>query len=134
VVQARRYCLTGGLHCLRMRASLCYELTSSAERNKQTARGRSAQCTNNSDPITSTSELLLRQNSVTAHADLRLTTAQQRSIAQNLQSNLYATRPGRFTPAEKGTPDLHFVGDRTSVDIHEPLHAILNSNLQFSVS
>jgi hypothetical protein len=30
------------------------------EKNKQTARGRSTQCTNNSDPITSTSELLLR--------------------------------------------------------------------------
>jgi hypothetical protein len=38
------------------------------EREKQTARGRSTQCTNNSDHITSTSELLLRQNSVTAHA------------------------------------------------------------------
>jgi hypothetical protein len=38
-------------------------------REKQaTARGRSIQCTNNSDPITSTSELLLRQNSVTANA------------------------------------------------------------------
>jgi hypothetical protein len=29
------------------------------ERSKQTARGRSTQCTNNNDPITSTSELLL---------------------------------------------------------------------------
>jgi hypothetical protein len=38
------------------------------ERNKKTARGRRTQCTNNSDPITSTSELLLRLNSVTAHA------------------------------------------------------------------
>jgi hypothetical protein len=38
------------------------------ERNKQAARGRSTQYTNNSDPITSTSELLLRLNSVTAHA------------------------------------------------------------------
>jgi hypothetical protein len=37
-------------------------------REKQTARERSTQSTNNSDPITSTSELLLRQNSVTAHA------------------------------------------------------------------
>jgi hypothetical protein len=34
-------------------------------RDKQTARGRSTHCTNNSDPITSTSELL-RQNSVSA--------------------------------------------------------------------
>jgi hypothetical protein len=33
------------------------------ERNKQTARGISTQCTNNSNPITSTSELFLRQNS-----------------------------------------------------------------------
>jgi hypothetical protein len=32
------------------------------------ARGRSTQCTNNSDPITSTSESLLGQNSATAHA------------------------------------------------------------------
>jgi hypothetical protein len=61
----------GVLHCQRMRVSLCYELTSSAERNKrerdkQTARGRRTQTTNNSDPITS--ELLLRQNSVTADA------------------------------------------------------------------
>jgi hypothetical protein len=37
-----------------------------AEINKRTVRG-STQCTN-SDPVTSTSELLLRQNSVTAHA------------------------------------------------------------------
>jgi hypothetical protein len=50
-----------------MRVSLCYELISSAERNKHTARGRSTQFTNNSDPIASTSEFLLRQNSVTAH-------------------------------------------------------------------
>jgi hypothetical protein len=47
--------------------SLCYELISSAERNKQTALDRSTQCTNNSDN-TSMCELLLRQNSVTAHA------------------------------------------------------------------
>jgi hypothetical protein len=40
----------------------------SAERNKQTARGTSKQSTNSSDPITSTSELLLRKNSVTTHA------------------------------------------------------------------
>jgi hypothetical protein len=38
------------------------------EKIKQMAGGKSTQCTNNSDPITSTSELLLRQNSVTAHA------------------------------------------------------------------
>jgi hypothetical protein len=57
-----------------MRVSLCYGLISSAERNKrerernkQTASGKNTQCTNNSDPITSTSELLLRQNSITAH-------------------------------------------------------------------
>jgi hypothetical protein len=37
------------------------------ERDKQTARGRSTQYTNNSNPITSKSELLLRQSSVTAH-------------------------------------------------------------------
>jgi hypothetical protein len=37
------------------------------ERNKQTARGRSSQCTNNSDPVNSMSELLLRQNSVATH-------------------------------------------------------------------
>jgi hypothetical protein len=51
-----------------MIVSLCYEFISSAVRNKQTARGRSTQCTNNSDPITTTSELLLMQNRVTAHA------------------------------------------------------------------
>jgi hypothetical protein len=51
-----------------MTLSLCYELISSAERNMQTARGRSTQCTSNCDPVTSTSELLLRQNGVTAHA------------------------------------------------------------------
>jgi hypothetical protein len=37
-------------------------------RQKQIIRGRSAQCINNSDLITSTSELLRRQNCVTAHA------------------------------------------------------------------
>jgi hypothetical protein len=38
-------------------------------REKQAnARERSTQCTDSSDPVTSTSELLLRQNSVTAHA------------------------------------------------------------------
>jgi hypothetical protein len=42
--------------------------TRERERDKQTACGRSTQYTNNSDPITSTSELLLRQNGVTAHA------------------------------------------------------------------
>jgi hypothetical protein len=57
---------------------VCYELISSAERNererererenKQTASGRSTKCTNNSDPITLTSELLLSQKSVTAYA------------------------------------------------------------------
>jgi hypothetical protein len=57
-------------HCLRIRMSLCYELNSSAERerNKQTAPGRNTQCTDSSCLITSTSEFLLRQNSVTAHA------------------------------------------------------------------
>jgi hypothetical protein len=55
------------------------------------------QCTNNSDRITSTSELLLRHNNVTAHAhqswlaDFRLTPAQQRSTGQNLPSDLYFT-------------------------------------------
>jgi hypothetical protein len=66
-----------------MRVSRCYELLSSAERNKreihQSARGRSTQCTTNSDPITSTSELLLRQNSVSAHA--------HQSSARRLSSN-----------------------------------------------
>jgi hypothetical protein len=38
------------------------------ERERTNGTGRSTQCTNNSDPITSTSGLLLRQNSVTAHA------------------------------------------------------------------
>jgi hypothetical protein len=65
---AEWYRLAGVLHCQLMRVSLCNELTSSAEINKQTARGRSTQCTNNSDLITSTSELLLRLNSVTEHA------------------------------------------------------------------
>jgi hypothetical protein len=36
------------------------------EREKQMARGKSTQCPNNSDPITSTSEFLLMQNSVIA--------------------------------------------------------------------
>jgi hypothetical protein len=52
---------------LRMRVTLSKELISSAERNKQTTCGRSTQCTNRSNPVTSTSELLLRQNSVNAH-------------------------------------------------------------------
>jgi hypothetical protein len=47
----------------------CLELISSAVGHKQTARGRSTQFTD-SDPVTSTSELLLMQNSVTAHARL----------------------------------------------------------------
>jgi hypothetical protein len=68
MVHARRYFLVGVLHCQRMRVTLCYELISSADWNKQTARGRSTQCNNNSDPVTLTSELLLRQNSVTSHA------------------------------------------------------------------
>jgi hypothetical protein len=61
-------------------------------REKQ-ADGAWEKCTN-SDPIPSTSELLLRQNSVTAHAsnlrlaDLRLTTAQKNSTGQNLPSDL----------------------------------------------
>jgi hypothetical protein len=76
-------------HCQRIRLSLCYELTSSAQRNRQTARRKSTQCTNNSDPITSISELLPRQNSVTAHAHQRLTTAQQKSTGQVLPSDLY---------------------------------------------
>jgi hypothetical protein len=38
------------------------------QRHKETARGSSTQCSNNSDTITSTSEMLLSQNSVTAHA------------------------------------------------------------------
>jgi hypothetical protein len=38
------------------------------EREKQSNGKWETQCANNSDPITSTSELLLRQNSVTAHA------------------------------------------------------------------
>jgi hypothetical protein len=42
--------------------------TRERERKEKTARRRCTQCTNKSDPITSTSELLLRQNSVTAHA------------------------------------------------------------------
>jgi hypothetical protein len=46
----------------------CYKIFSSAERNRQTERGKNTQCTNNSDHTTSTSELLLRQNSITAHA------------------------------------------------------------------
>jgi hypothetical protein len=77
-----------------MRLSLCYELISSADRNKQTARGRSTQCTNSSDPIISTSELLLRQNCVTAHihqfrlADLSVSTVQQKTTGQNLPSEL----------------------------------------------
>jgi hypothetical protein len=62
------YRRAGVLHCQRMRVSLCYELISSAERNKQTVSGRSTQCTNNNDPIISVSALLLRQNCVTAHA------------------------------------------------------------------
>jgi hypothetical protein len=40
------------------------------DRERQThGKWERTQCTDNSDHITSTSELLLRQNSVTAHAD-----------------------------------------------------------------
>jgi hypothetical protein len=73
-------------------------------RNKQTARGRSTQYTNNSDPITTTSDLLLRQivwlRMLTnlRLADLGLITAQQRSTDQNLPSDLYTrvVRKRRF--------------------------------------
>jgi hypothetical protein len=63
----------GRCPCQRTRVSLYYELISSAERNerernKQTTRGRNTQNINYSDSVTSTSELLLRQNSVTAQA------------------------------------------------------------------
>jgi hypothetical protein len=82
------------LHCQRMRMSLCYEFISSAGRNKresqrdkQMAHGKRKQCTNNR--ITSTSELLLRQNSVTAHA-LRL--ASDRCATENHRP-ISAVRP-----------------------------------------
>jgi hypothetical protein len=52
------------------RVSLCYELISSAETSKRHVGG--GQCTDESDHITSKSELLLRQNSVTAHEARRL--------------------------------------------------------------
>jgi hypothetical protein len=81
-----------------MRASLCYELISSAERNKQTARGRSTQCISNSDPVTSTSELLLRQNSVTAHA--------HQSYSRRLASDHCATEIHR--PKTSVRPILKF--------------------------
>jgi hypothetical protein len=42
-------------------------LSAERERDANGLVGK-AHCTNNSDHITSTSELLLRQNSVTAHA------------------------------------------------------------------
>jgi hypothetical protein len=66
MVQAGGY-LAGVLHCLRMSESMLR--THLVCREKQ-ANGtwRSTQCTDSSDPVTSTSELLLRQNSVTAHA------------------------------------------------------------------
>jgi hypothetical protein len=62
------------------------------ERCKQTTSGRSSQCTYNSDPITSTSELLLRQNSVTAHA--------QQSEARQLASDHCPTEIHRPRSAE----------------------------------
>jgi hypothetical protein len=83
---AVRHCLfntssaiSASISSRRMTLSLCYELISSAqsnkidrererERDKQTSLERSTQCTNKIDPIASTSELLPRQNSVTAHA------------------------------------------------------------------
>jgi hypothetical protein len=70
-----------------MRVSLCYELISSAGRNKknkQTSHGRSTQSTNSSDPTTSTSELLLKQNSATAHV--------HQSQARRLESDHCATQ------------------------------------------
>jgi hypothetical protein len=77
-----------------------YELISPAERrereskrNKQTARGRSTQCSNGIDPITLTIELLLRMFTNLRLADLRLTTAQQRTTGQHLQSDLYFCPP-----------------------------------------
>jgi hypothetical protein len=86
---------------LAMRASLFYELISSAERNKQTTRGRSTQCTNNSDPITSTSELLLRQNSVTAHAN--------QSYARRLASEHCATENNRSKSEVRPIHTVRFV-------------------------
>jgi hypothetical protein len=86
--------------------SLCYELVSSAERNKQTARGRSTQCTNNRDPITSTSELLLRQSSVTAHA--------HQSQARRLACDHCATEINR--PNSAARPIHSAAGGITSIE------------------
>jgi hypothetical protein len=95
----------GVLHCQRMRVSLCYELTSSAERNErerekrerekqETARGKAHH-------VLITAILLpqrlscywgkivsLRMLTNRRLSDLRLTTAQQRSTGQNLPSDL----------------------------------------------
>jgi hypothetical protein len=65
------------------------------ERNKQTARGRSTQCTNNSDLLPQRlscywGEIVsLRMLISLRLVDLCLTTAQQRSTGQNLPSDLY---------------------------------------------
>jgi hypothetical protein len=87
-------------------SSLCYELISSAERererereNKQSAHGRSTQCTNNSDPVTSTSELLLRQNRVIAHA--------HQSWARRLASDHCATQSHRSKHAVRPITPSH---------------------------
>jgi hypothetical protein len=61
-------------HCQRMIVSLCYERISPAEINKPTERGKSTQWANESVAITTTSELLLKQNvSLRMFTNLRFT-------------------------------------------------------------
>jgi hypothetical protein len=86
-----------------MRVSLCYELISSAERNKQTARERTTQCTNNSTSTsTSTSVLLLRQDSVTAHAHQSMA---RRLASDNLATEIHPLKSAIRPICESGSSD-----------------------------
>jgi hypothetical protein len=71
------------------------------EREKQIARAKSTQCTNNSDSIASTSELLLWQNSVAEHA--------HQSQAHQLASDHCATEIHRPKSAVRPKHSFHIV-------------------------
>jgi hypothetical protein len=106
---ARQYISTGALHCQRMRVSLYYELISSADKNKrERERERERKRETRKRHVGVANSILirtillpqrlscywgkivsLRMITNLRFADLRLTTAQQRSTGQNLPSDLY---------------------------------------------
>jgi hypothetical protein len=98
-LQARRYFSAGVLHCQSIRVSLCYELNSSAERNKrERERETNKRQVGEAHSLLITAILLsqritcycgkivsLRMITNLRLADLGLTTAQQTSTGQNLR-------------------------------------------------